>query len=193
MQPTSRLASMPLAVPRNRKLPAVESPAAAARESQASGVDTAGENYIRVGELAARTGKTVRALHLYEELGLLTPVTRTDGGFRLYDQDAVVRVKWIIRMQDAGFTLPMIQDILQLVENNGFGVRTQKTLVKVFEEKLLETRKQREHLAQVEGLLERTLRAIQETAPGPQGNSRTAAIDEGIAAEIIRASTIFHP
>ena len=37
---------------------------------------------LKVGELAKRTGKTVRAVHLYEELGLLTPAVRSKGGFR---------------------------------------------------------------------------------------------------------------
>ena len=40
---------------------------------------------IRIGDLARLTGKTVRAIHLYEELGLLKPATRSSGGFRLYD------------------------------------------------------------------------------------------------------------
>ncbi len=39
---------------------------------------------LKVGELAKRTGKTVRAVHLYEELGLLAPAVRSKGGFRLY-------------------------------------------------------------------------------------------------------------
>ncbi len=39
---------------------------------------------LKVGELAKRTGKTVRAVHLYEELGLLDPAVRSKGGFRLY-------------------------------------------------------------------------------------------------------------
>ena len=44
---------------------------------------------LKVGELARRTGKTVRAIHLYEELGLLTPAVRSKGGFRLYSGRAV--------------------------------------------------------------------------------------------------------
>ena len=41
---------------------------------------------LKVGELAKRTGKTVRAIHLYEELGLLAPAVRSKGGFRLYSR-----------------------------------------------------------------------------------------------------------
>ena len=49
---------------------------------------------LRVGELAKRTGKTVRAIHLYEELGLLAPAVRSKGGFRLYSGKAVTRIDW---------------------------------------------------------------------------------------------------
>ena len=61
------------------------------------------EKPLRVGELARRTGKTVRALHLYEELGLLRPVHRSKGGFRLFAPSSVKRVQWIGKLQDAGF------------------------------------------------------------------------------------------
>ena len=50
---------------------------------------------LKVGELAKRTGKTVRAVHLYEELGLLAPAVRSKGGFRLYHDQAVTRIEWI--------------------------------------------------------------------------------------------------
>jgi DNA-binding transcriptional MerR regulator len=66
-----------------------------------------------VGDVARLTGKTVRALHLYEEMGLVEPTLRSKGGFRLYDEDAVVRVHWITRLQDMGFSLPEIRDLLR--------------------------------------------------------------------------------
>src|SRR3546814_7452299 len=50
---------------------------------------------LKVGDLARRTGKTVRAIHLYEELGLLTPAVRSKGGFRMYSGLAVKRINWI--------------------------------------------------------------------------------------------------
>jgi len=46
---------------------------------------------LRIGELSARTGATVRMLRYYEEQGLLEPV-RTPAGYRLYDESDVLRV-----------------------------------------------------------------------------------------------------
>ena len=68
---------------------------------------------VRVGELAKRTGKTVRAIHLYEELGLLAPAVRSKGGFRLYPGKAVKRIDWIQKLQDLGFSLTEIKAFLR--------------------------------------------------------------------------------
>ena len=68
---------------------------------------------MRVGELAKAVGKTVRAMHLYEELGLLEPASRSEGGFRLYGPDAVDRINWIVKLQAIGFTLADIQGFVK--------------------------------------------------------------------------------
>ena len=68
---------------------------------------------VKVGELAKRTGKTVRAVHLYEELGLLEPAVRSKGGFRLYSSKALKRVDWIQKLQDLGFSLTEIKAVLR--------------------------------------------------------------------------------
>ena len=67
---------------------------------------------MRIGELADRSGRTVRALHFYEELGLLEPVSRTKGGFRIYDKYALLRIHWISRLQELGFSLQEIKVFL---------------------------------------------------------------------------------
>src|SRR5437588_11439828 len=64
---------------------------------------------VRVGELAKAVGKTVRAMHLYEELGLLEPRSRSEGGFRMYGPEAIDRIHWIVKLQAIGFTLAEIQ------------------------------------------------------------------------------------
>ena len=75
----------------------VESPAAA----DAAAGD---ESLMQVGDLARETGKTIRAIHLYEELDLLTPAGRSKGRYRLYGPEALVRIRWIGKLQDMGFT-----------------------------------------------------------------------------------------
>src|SRR5579883_3398466 len=92
----------------------------AAAEVAASS-DPGAPKALKIGDLALRTGKSVRALHLYEEMGLLTPVGRTTGRFRLYAPDAVLRVEWISKLQDLGFTLPQIRDVVGHMQGGASG------------------------------------------------------------------------
>ena len=46
----------------------------------------------KVGELAAATGLTVRTLHYYEQIGIVTAAARSSGGHRLYSADDVARL-----------------------------------------------------------------------------------------------------
>jgi MerR family transcriptional regulator, copper efflux regulator len=116
------------------------------------------EKPLRVGELAKRTGKTVRALHLYEELGLLKPVHRSKGGFRLYAPSAVKRVEWIGKLQDAGFSLHDLQELLQGVnEQSGVASLAMERVRQVFADRLRETRDQIERLTQLERDLDASL------------------------------------
>jgi MerR family transcriptional regulator, copper efflux regulator len=112
---------------------------------------------IRVGELAKRTGKTVRALHLYEELGLLKPVHRSKGGFRLFAPSAVERVEWISKLQDAGFSLHQLQEFLSTVEGTDIASLAMTRVRDVFAQKLSETREQIGKLHRLEQDLEASL------------------------------------
>ena len=116
------------------------------------------EKPLRVGELAKRSGKTVRALHLYEELGLLKPVHRSKGGFRLYAPSAVNRVEWIGKLQEAGFSLHDLQDLLHGVnEQSGVASMAMERVRQVFADRLRETREQIVRLTQLERDLDASL------------------------------------
>jgi DNA-binding transcriptional MerR regulator len=71
------------------------------------------QEHFRVGDLARRTGKTIRTIHYYEERGLLAPCHRTEGGFRLYGPDAPQRVELIGQLKDLGFPLDQIAQIIR--------------------------------------------------------------------------------
>src|SRR5689334_22270392 len=95
----------------------MSSRSAASSPDHASGASPAGERLLQVGELAQAVGKTVRAIHHYEELGLLEPDARSKGRFRLYDHNAVVRVRWLAKLHDLGLSLPQIQEVLATFEH----------------------------------------------------------------------------
>ena len=105
---------------------------------------------MRVGELAKAVGKTVRAMHLYEELGLLEPSARSDGGFRLYGDDAIERINWIVKLQAIGFTLSEIQGFIQDFQGASSGRDATTRVRAVFADKLQATRDQIAQLRSIE-------------------------------------------
>jgi DNA-binding transcriptional MerR regulator len=69
---------------------------------------------LRIQEVAATLGLTARTIRYYEELGLLTPAARSEGDYRLYDEDDVERLRFIKGLRDeAGFSLAEISQLLE--------------------------------------------------------------------------------
>jgi DNA-binding transcriptional MerR regulator len=66
----------------------------------------------RIGEIAQQTGVSVETLRFYEKRRLLNPPPRTEGGFRLYSDDAVQQVKFIRQARSLGLTLDDVQQLL---------------------------------------------------------------------------------
>jgi MerR family copper efflux transcriptional regulator len=108
---------------------------------------------LKVGELARLSGKTVRALHLYEERGLLEPIERSKGGYRLYADDALVRVRWISKLQEMGFSLTDIQKMLRQWEDSGSAPNAMLRVGDLLKMKLQETREQITRLQALESEL----------------------------------------
>lgn len=67
----------------------------------------------KVGQLAKRTGVSVRTLHHYDQIGLLTPSHRTESGHRLYDRDDVARLQQIMSLRQLGLALDEIGNLLR--------------------------------------------------------------------------------
>jgi DNA-binding transcriptional MerR regulator len=70
--------------------------------------------FLKIGELAKRTGVTIRALRHYDEIGLLVPSARSEGGFRLYDHGDVGKLYRIQALCRLNLPLAEIQRILSL-------------------------------------------------------------------------------
>lgn len=68
---------------------------------------------LKVGDLAKRTGVSVRTLHYYDEIDLLSPSQRAETGYRLYDKTDIVRLQQIASLRQIGFSLDQIRDCLE--------------------------------------------------------------------------------
>jgi DNA-binding transcriptional MerR regulator len=67
---------------------------------------------LAIGELARRTGVPVKTLRFYSDEGLLPPVERSGGGYRLYGDEALVRLDLIRTLREAGLGLDSIKKVL---------------------------------------------------------------------------------
>lgn len=67
---------------------------------------------MKVGDLAKQTGVSVRTLHYYDEIGLLSPSHRTETGYRLYIKDDIMRLQQIMSLRQIGFSLTQIRQCL---------------------------------------------------------------------------------
>lgn len=71
---------------------------------------------MQIGELAEQTGLPLRTIRHYDEIGLLKPSGRSEGGFRLYTQPDLERLLLIRRMKPMGFALEDMVDLLKIME-----------------------------------------------------------------------------
>lgn len=71
---------------------------------------------MQIGELAERTGMSIRTLRHYDEIGLLRPSARSEGGFRLYTLDDESRLLLIRRMKPLGYSLEQMRELLAVVD-----------------------------------------------------------------------------
>ena len=118
------------------------------------------KDLMQIGDLARETGKTVRAIHLYEELGLLAPAARSKGRFRLYDRDALLRIRWIGQLKELGFSLGDIQTIVREWECVESAPGAMKRMRQVYARKLQETREQKRRIEALEHELSASLQYL---------------------------------
>ena len=71
---------------------------------------------MQIGEVAEATGLSLRTIRHYEEVGLIRPAARSKGGFRLYTEADVVRLRLIRTMKPLEFTLEEMRDLLDVLD-----------------------------------------------------------------------------
>ncbi|MFD6230359.1 MerR family transcriptional regulator [Streptomyces sp. NPDC060232] len=74
------------------------------------------ERQMQIGEVAERTGLSLRTIRHYEEVGLVIPSARSRGGFRLYTDADVDRLMVIRRMKPLDFSLEEMRDLLEITD-----------------------------------------------------------------------------
>lgn len=71
---------------------------------------------LQIGEVAEATGLSLRTIRHYDEVGLLPPVERSPGGFRLYSQESVDRLLLVKQMKPLDFTLEQMRELIDALD-----------------------------------------------------------------------------
>lgn len=69
---------------------------------------------LLIGELAKTAGVTVDTLRFYEKNGLIEPKGRSESGYRLYDQNNIEQVKFVLNAKQLGLSLEEIKELLDI-------------------------------------------------------------------------------
>jgi len=72
-----------------------------------------------ISELAEKSGVNKETIRYYERVEVLKEPLRTNAGYRMFSEESIIRIKYIKRMQDLGFTLTEIFKLLGVVDKDG--------------------------------------------------------------------------
>jgi DNA-binding transcriptional MerR regulator len=113
---------------------------------------------MQIGDLAARAGVSTRTLRYYEELGIIEPVARTNGGFRQYGADQLRRLQIIQGLKALGFELEQVRRLFSVRETAETGGDLACQMIDLLQGQQEEIDRR---IAQYEEMKERNLRGIQ--------------------------------
>ncbi len=89
---------------------------------------------MHIGELAEKSGHSLRTIRHYDEVGLLKPSGRTEGGFRLYTQADLDRLLLIHKMKPLAFSLEEMTEILAEIERMRSGTGNRERFSELLEQ-----------------------------------------------------------
>lgn len=117
---------------------------------------------MNIGQAAQASGVTAKMIRYYESIGLFSAASRTEAGYRQYDQLDVQTLRFIKRARELGFSIERIKTLLSLWEDRGRRSSEVRALARQYIaeldadiEKLQSIRKQLGHLADTCGGNER--------------------------------------
>lgn len=83
---------------------------------------------MQIGEVAERTQLSLRTIRHYDDVGLVPPSARSEGGFRLYTEEDVERLNHVRRITPLGFSLEETTEILKLLDGHESAISLHEVL-----------------------------------------------------------------
>ena len=83
---------------------------------------------LTIGALSRRTGVNIETIRFYERIGILEKPPRSAGGHRIYRQEQLMRLGFVRRSRELGFSLEEVRRLLQLVDGGRYACAEVKTI-----------------------------------------------------------------
>lgn len=83
---------------------------------------------MKIGQLSRQTGCKIGTIRYYERIGLLPEPARSEGGYRIYNENHLKRLSFIRRSRELGFTIEEIRVLLNLVDGGNYACSDVKTI-----------------------------------------------------------------
>ncbi|MFQ5651202.1 MAG: MerR family transcriptional regulator [bacterium] len=119
---------------------------------------------IKIGELARETGLTIRTIRYYEELGLLEPFDRSEGGFRLFSKDDVYRIKLVHYLKSMNLPLVEIKELCSSKKHGTTMGQVVKKILSQLDQYAEEAERQIERYQRIKADLENSRTILEECA-----------------------------
>jgi DNA-binding transcriptional MerR regulator len=135
-------------------------------------------NVMTIGEVARRSGFTVKALRYYERRGLLPPSGRRPSGYRIYGEADLYRLEFIQQAKALGLTLEAIRE-LAVASRAPNGARPRRRLLRVLEGRIEQTTRQIAMLTRLRQKLRQRRSALARRRDGGQGRAYCTCLNDG--------------
>ena len=120
---------------------------------------------FHIGKLAKEAGTTTRTVRFYEEMGLIKPECRSQGGFRCYSRNQLLRLRMILSLKEMEFDLEQIKTILNKQDKHETGGQLAHAILEDLNGRLADIEAQLSHYQKVRTNLSRTIASICECLP----------------------------
>ena len=111
------------------------------------------ENY-KIGEVVKKLNINRETIRYYENIGLLTENKRDKNGYRLYSEDEVEKIEFILMVKSYGFSLKEIKMIFDEVYEDMLGGHVDK-IKEIVEDKIVQLQSKIDNLTETKNLLEK--------------------------------------
>ncbi len=108
------------------------------------------DEYLQISDLAKKLGITTRTIRLYEQMGLVEPPKRTEGGIRVYDKSDIKRFKFVLKLKELGLTLQEMQELAQIYNQYKVPDKIMPRLIELLDYHIDKIKKKISHLQSLE-------------------------------------------